>query len=114
MSINVAVNAGVLTPKHYERGRLMFTNYDTSKEWRGGVFLCRTDNSFQADLLESKLRSEGIPCMKKYLGGSNAIEILMGRNDAFPIDLYVPAVCLADAQNVIVPVAIDDDFEDFE
>lgn len=114
MSINVAVNAGVLTPKHYERGRLMFTNYDTSKEWRGGVFLCRTDNSFQADLLESKLRSEGIPCMKKYLGGSNAIEILMGRNDAFPIDLYVPAECLEDAQNVIVPVAIDDDFEDFE
>lgn len=92
----------------------MFTNYDTSKEWRGGVFLCRTDNSFQADLLESKLRSEGIPCMKKYLGGSNAIEILMGRNDAFPIDLYVPAECLEDAQNVIVPVAIDDDFEDFE
>ena len=92
----------------------MFTNYDTSKPWRGGVFLCRTDNSLQADILESKLRAEGIPCVKKYLGGSNAVEILMGRNDAFPIDLYVPEECLEDAQNIIVPVEIDEDFEDFE
>ena len=92
----------------------MFDDYRTDKEWRDGVFLCRTENSLQADILESKLRSEGIPCVKKYLGGSNMIEVLMGRNDAFPIDLYVPEECLEDAKNVIVPVAIDDDFEDFE
>lgn len=92
----------------------MFTNYDTSKPWHGGVFLCRTENSLQADILESKLRSEGIPCVKKYIGGSNMIEVLMGRNDAFPIDLYVPEEFLEDARNVIVPVELDDDFEDFE
>lgn len=92
----------------------MFSNYDTSKPWRGGVFLCRTENSLQADILESKLRSEGIPCVKKYLGGSNVIEVLMGRNDAFPIDLYVPEEFLEDAKNVIVPVELDEDFEDFE
>lgn len=92
----------------------MFTNYATDKPWRGGVFLCRTENSLQADILESKLRSEGIPCMKKYLGGSNMIEVLMGRNDAFPIDLYVPEECLEDAKNVIVPFEIDENFEEFE
>lgn len=92
----------------------MFTNYTTDKPWRSGVFLCRTENSLQADILESKLRSEGIPCMKKYLGGSNMIEVLMGRNDAFPIDLYVPEECLEDARNVIVPFEIDENFEEFE
>lgn len=92
----------------------MFTNYTTDKPWRGGVFLCRTENSLQADILESKLRSEGIPCMKKYLGGSNMIEVLMGRNDAFPIDLYVLEECLEDARNVIVPFEIDENFEEFE
>ena len=90
---------------------MMFDNYDTSKEWRDGVFLCRTENSLEADILESKLRGEGMPCVKKYLGGSNMIEVLMGRNDAFPIDLYVPKQLLEDAKNVIVPVALDDDFD---
>ncbi len=82
-----------------------------SKEWRNGVFLCHTESSFHADLLESKLRSEGIPCVKKYIGASNFIEIAMGNNTSFNIDLYVPEDRLEDAKNIIVPVAIDDDFD---
>ena len=83
-------------------------------EWRDGVFLCHTDSSFHADLLESKLRSEGIPCVKKYQGASNFIEISMGSNTICDIDLYVPAGKLEDAKNIIEPIPIDDDFEEEE
>lgn len=81
---------------------------DTSKKWRDGVFLCHTQSSFQADLLESKLKSEGIPCVKKYEGASNFIEITMGSNTSYAIDIYVPEDRLEDARNVIVPVDLDD------
>lgn len=92
----------------------MFSNYDKKEPWRGGVYLCTAESSFQADLLESKLRSEGIPCVKKYQAASNFIEIAMGNNNAYPIDLYVPEETLEDAKNVIVPVPIDDDFDETE
>ncbi len=81
------------------------------KEWRNGVFLCHTAGSLEADILESKLRSEGIPCVKKYEEAANFIEIVMGSNSSFAIDLYVPADRLEDARNIIVPVPIDDDFD---
>ena len=71
-------------------------------EWRGGVFLCTTRDSMEADILESKLRSEGIPCLKKYRGASNFMEIAMGQNVAFPIDLYVPEETLEDAKNIFI------------
>lgn len=78
-------------------------------EWREGVFLCTTKDSMEADILESKLRSEGIPCLKKYRGASNFLEIAMGQNTAFPIDLYVPEETLEDAKNIIIPVPLDDE-----
>jgi len=85
------------------------------KEWRDGVFLCTAQTSFEADLLESKLRSEGIPCVKKYRGATNFLEIAMGSNVAHAIELYVPEDTLEDAKNVIVAVPLDEcepvDFE---
>ena len=78
------------------------------KEWRNGVFLCTTKDSFEADIFESKLRSEGIPCVKKYQGASNFIEIAMGSNSAYPIDLYVPEEMLEDAKNVIIPIPLEE------
>ena len=92
----------------------MFSNYDNKEPWRGGVFLCTAESTFQADLLESKLRSEGIPCVKNYQGAANFIEIAMGNNKAYPIDLYVPEPFLEQAKEVIVPVPIEDDFEEAE
>lgn len=71
-------------------------------EWRDGVYLCTVKNSFEADLLESKLRSEGIPSIKKFKGAGNFLEIFMGSNSAYPIDLYVPGEALEDAKNIIV------------
>jgi hypothetical protein len=81
--------------------------------WRGGVYLCTTRSSFEADILESKLRSENIPCLRKYRGASNFLEIAMGANTTHPIDIYVPEAVLEDAKNAIVAVPLDDDF-DFE
>lgn len=86
------------------------------KEWRGGVYLCTASTSFEADIMESKLRSEDIPCVKKYRGASNSLEIIMGSNTTQPIDIYVPERSLEDARNVIVAVPLDEcepvDFED--
>ncbi|MBR0596809.1 putative signal transducing protein [Sinanaerobacter chloroacetimidivorans] len=83
----------------------MFEKKDRN-EWRDGVYLCTAKNSFEADLLESKLLSEGIPCVKKFKGAGNFLEIFMGSNSAFPIDLFVPEEALEDAKNVIVAVPI--------
>lgn len=79
---------------------------EEQKEWRGGVYLCTTKDSFEADILESKLRGEGVPSIKKFKGASNFLEIFMGSNSAFPIDIYVPAETLEDARNIIVAVPI--------
>ncbi len=82
---------------------------EDQKEWRDGVYLCTAKDSFEADILESKLRSEGIPSIKKFKGASNFLEIFMGSNSAFPIDLYVPEKSLEDAKNIIVAVPITND-----
>ena len=86
----------------------MFTRdqKDVHKEWRGGVYLTTVESSLEADILESKLRGEGIPCIKRYKGAANAVEIIMGSNSAYPIDLYVPEEALEDAKNIIVAVPI--------
>lgn len=76
------------------------------EEWREGVYLTTVKNSLEADILESKLRGEDIPCIRRYRGASNAMEIIMGSNTMFPIELYVPAETLEDAKNIIVPVSL--------
>jgi hypothetical protein len=86
----------------------MLGNKNENKEWRDGVYLCTAKNSLEADILESKLRSENIPCVKKYNGASNFLEIAMGSNSAFAIDIYVPEQTLEDAKNIIVPVPFEE------
>ncbi len=87
----------------------MFGKDNHDKPWREGVYLCTAEDTFQADLFESKLGSEGIPCVKKYQGASNFIEIAMGSNSAYPIDIYVPQDKLEDAKAVLEPVEISDE-----
>ena len=89
----------------------MFEKKD-QREWRDGVYLCTAKNSFEADILESKLRSEGIPSLKKFKGAGNFLEIFMGSNSAYPIDLYVPEESLEDARNIIVAVPLDDEMQE--
>lgn len=85
----------------------MFGKKPGHEPWRNGVYLCTVNDSLQADILESKLRAEGIPCLKKYEGASNYIEIFMGQNTTAPIELYVPETSIEDAKNIIVPVDLD-------
>lgn len=79
------------------------------KAWRNGVYLTTANNSLEADILESKLRSENIPVVKKYKGAGNALEIIMGSNYSCSIDLYVPEETLEDALNIIVAIPLPDE-----
>lgn len=90
----------------------MFGRRKKEEPWRGGVWLTTVSTSFEADLLESKLRAEGIPVLKRYEGASNFLEISMGFNSAYPIELYVPEQALEKARELIEPVPIEDDFEE--
>ena len=79
-----------------------------NKEWRDGVYLCTANGSFEADIFESKLRGEGIPCIRKFRGASNAMEIFMGQSVVYPIDIYVPAETLEDAKNIILAFPLEE------
>lgn len=93
----------------------MFIEQKEKSPWRDGVYLCTAETSFEADLLSSKLDSENIPCVKKYQGASNFLEISMGCSTVYHIELYVPEQTLEDARNVIVAVPLEDCEEiDFE
>ena len=95
----------------------MFENLFRKKDrenWRDGTFLTTVNNSIEADILESKLLSEGIPVMKRYSGAGNAMEIIMGTNNTTPVDLYVPTASIEDARNIIVAVPLDEDFDEAE
>lgn len=86
----------------------MFGKKEKKASWRDGVYLCTAADNLQADILESKLRGEGIPCIRRYEGAGNYVEIFTGINTVNGIDLYVPEDKLEDAKNVIVPVDLDD------
>ena len=62
-----------------------------------------------------KLRGEGIVCIRNYEGAGNYVEIFAGISTATAIDLYVAVDKLEDAENIIVPVDLDECGEfDFE
>ncbi len=87
----------------------MFKKTDRQENWRGGVYLITASDAMEAEILESKLRSEGIACIRKYEGAGNYMEIFFGSAAASnAIDLYVAEDKLSDAENIIVPVDLDD------
>lgn len=85
---------------------------EEKKEWRTGTYLCTVSSSLEADILISKLEAEGIPSIKKYKGAGNFMEIALGNNTTHEIELYVPEETLKRAKEAIVPVPIQDDFEE--
>ncbi len=93
----------------------MFFGRNKNKEhepWRDGVYLTTVQTTFEADIIESKLSGEGIPCIRRYEGGGNYLEIVFGQQNVFPIEIYVPEEALERAKEAIVSVPIDDDFEE--
>lgn len=83
---------------------------DRARHWRNGVYLCTAATSFEADMIESKLRAEGIPCVKNYRGASNFMEIALGSNTTQAIEIYVPESTLDKARETLIPVPIEDDY----
>lgn len=93
----------------------MFFGRNKNKEhepWRDGVYLTTVQTTFEADIIESKLSGEGIPCIRRYEGGGNYLEIVFGQQNVFPIEIYVPGEAIERAKEAIVSVPIDDDFEE--
>ncbi len=82
------------------------------RKWRDGVYLCTANSTMDADIIESKLAGEGIPCVRDYRGSGNFMEIALGINTMQDIDIYVPEEALESAKEVIVPVPLEDDFEE--
>lgn len=82
---------------------------DIEKEWRGGVYMCTARNSFEADIFESKLSGEEIPCLKRYEGAGNFNEVIMGTNSTYGIDIYVPPAALEDARNIVKAIPLVSD-----
>jgi hypothetical protein len=91
-----------------------FLDRNKEEEWRHGVYLCDAHTSLEADIIESKLRAEGIPCVKNYRGASNFMEIALGANTTQEIQIYVPAEVLEQAKKAIVSIPIEDDYEEGE
>ncbi len=90
----------------------MFGFKEKKEPWRDGVYLTTARSSIEADILESKLKAEGIPGLKKHEGASNFLELYMGTSTMFPIEIFVPECFLKEAEEIIQPVFIDDDFEE--
>lgn len=90
----------------------LFDRPDRETPWRDGVYLTTAGSTLEADILESKLAAEGIPCIKNYRGAANFMEVAIGTNTLQDIEIYVPADTLERAKEVIVPVPIEDDFEE--
>lgn len=76
------------------------------------MYLTTVQTSFEADIVESKLRAEGIPSIRRYEGGGNYLEIVFGQQSVYPIEIYVPEHALEAAREVMVPVPIEDDYEE--
>lgn len=89
-----------------------FLDRNKEDEWRHGVYLCDAHTSLEADIIESKLRAEGIPCVKNYRGASNFMEIALGSNTIQEIQIYVPSSMLDSAKEALITVPIGDDFEE--
>ena len=85
---------------------------EKKKAWREGIYLCTASNSLEADIFTSKLEAEGIPSLKKYKGAANFMEIALGSSTTKAIELYVPEETLERAKEIVVPVPIEDDFEE--
>ena len=98
-----------------EEKRDIMLDSNAEKEWRGGVYMCTAKNSFEADIFESKLRGENIPCLRRYKGAGNFVEIAMGTNATYPIDIYVPADAVEDARNIVTAIPlVSDNPEDLD
>ncbi|MDD2400745.1 MAG: DUF2007 domain-containing protein [Clostridia bacterium] len=68
-------------------------------EW---VLLFQTNNENEAEVIDSLLKSSGIPTLRKDRGAGGYLKIYMGMT-TMGIDIYVPELYLKEAQPLIIP-----------
>ncbi len=66
-------------------------------QWK---FLIGAADEIEAGIIETLLRSSQIPVLKKYREAGAILQIFMGMT-SFGIDLYVPANCLEQAEELL-------------
>lgn len=64
------------------------------------AFLTTADNDVYADIIESKLKSFGIPVIKRHREAGGYMKVLMG-STIFGVDLLVPSRLLDDAKKIV-------------
>jgi len=67
-------------------------------------------NGIEAEIIIAKLKSYGIPVLKKSKGTGEIMEIYTGVN-LYGIDIYVPSDMLDVAKELLKPINEDDDLE---
>ncbi len=67
-------------------------------------------NTVEAEIIISKLKSYGIPVLKKSKGTGEIMEIYTGVN-LYGIDIYVPSDMMELAKELLKPVNEEDDLE---
>lgn len=67
-------------------------------------------NGIEAEIIIAKLKSYGIPVLKKSKGTGEIMEIYTGVN-LYGIDIYVPTDMLDLAKELLKPVDEEDDLE---
>lgn len=74
------------------------------------VLLFSNLNTIEAEIIISKLKSYGIPVLKKSKGSGDLMEIYTGVN-LYGIDIYVPTQMLDLAKELIKPINEEDNLE---
>jgi hypothetical protein len=82
------------------------------------TFLISVGDKMEAEVLEAKLKSCGIPVLRKYRETGGYLNIYMGMT-SLGIDLYVPSRLLKDAKDVLETgkedkAAVDGEMEEIE
>ena len=75
--------------------------------WRGGVWLTTVSTSFEADLMESKLRAEGIPVLKKYSHLPVVIDPSHAAGMSWMVEPLAKAAIAAGADGLMIEVHND-------
>lgn len=73
---------------------------ETTNRQDGWAFLTGVAGEPEAGVIESFLRTYGIPVLKKYREAGGFLQVYMGMT-SFGIDLYVPASCLEQAKKLV-------------
>lgn len=82
---------------------------DEEEEDDKGVFLISAQDEMEANIIEAKLKQYRIPVLKKFRETGGYLSVIMGVTP-FGIDMFVPSKLLEDAQKIIEPQELSDDF----